>query len=86
MHTDTVLVSGSYPEPPEAKLTPVRRSFSCKEGSRNAGRYSFTPNPSAQDYLISNNKWQFCQLYTNTKAYKHESTIYMNDIPLNPLC
>lgn len=43
-HTDNVAVSGSYPVPPEAKLTPVKRSLSVMKGLRYAGTYSFTPN------------------------------------------
>ncbi|WRX10097.1 hypothetical protein QQP08_002584 [Theobroma cacao] len=43
---------GSYPAAPEAKLTPVRRSSSCRLGSRYAGTSSFTPNSSAENDLI----------------------------------
>lgn len=41
-------VRGSYPAPPEAKLTPVMRSSACKVGSRYAGKSSFIPNSSTE--------------------------------------
>ena len=42
----TLGVKASYPEPPEAKLTPVKRSLGCKVGSLYAGRSSLIPNSS----------------------------------------
>jgi hypothetical protein len=41
-------VKGSYPEPPEAKLTPVGRSLGCKFGSLYAGRSSLIHNSSTE--------------------------------------
>lgn len=46
-YTNRVGVKGSYPEAPEAKLTPVRRSVSKIFGSKYAGTISLTPNSSA---------------------------------------
>lgn len=40
-------VQGSYPEAPESKLTPVRRSVSVFFGFRYAGTVSLIPNSSA---------------------------------------
>ena len=42
----TLGVKASYPEPPEAKLTPVKRSLGCKVGSLYVGRSSLIPNSS----------------------------------------
>ena len=44
--TTSVGVKESYPEPPDAKLTPVKRSLGCKVGSLYAGRSSLIPNSS----------------------------------------
>lgn len=41
-------VCGSYPVPPEAKLTPVIKSLFCIFGSRYAGTVSLTPNSEAE--------------------------------------
>jgi hypothetical protein len=40
-------VKGSYPEAPEAKPTPVRRSLDLRFGSKYAGTYPLIPNSSA---------------------------------------
>ena len=40
-------VRGSYPEAPEAKLTPVRRSLGWRVGSKYAGSNFLIPNSSA---------------------------------------
>lgn len=51
-------VWGSYPVPPEAKLTPVGRSLLCREESKYAGISSLIPNSAAE-----NRKWsQISQL------------------------
>jgi hypothetical protein len=44
MLTASFDVRGSYPEPPDAKQTPVMRSLGCKFGSKYAGRSSLRPN------------------------------------------
>jgi hypothetical protein len=49
-------VKGSYPAPPEAKLTPVRRSLGCKVGSLDAGRSSLIPNSSTDKKKIKKKK------------------------------
>lgn len=43
--TETLIlgVSGSNPEPPEAKLTPVMSSSKLSVGSKYGGTYSFRP-------------------------------------------
>ena len=43
-------VKGSYPVPPEAKHTPVLRSWSCKFGSKYGGTSSLIPNSSAKGW------------------------------------
>lgn len=44
MPTTILDVRGSYPEPPDAKQTPVTRSLSWSFGSKYAGRSSLMPN------------------------------------------
>jgi hypothetical protein len=46
MHTPNFDVKGSYPAPPDAKLTPVGKSLVWRFGSKYAGRYSLMPNSS----------------------------------------
>lgn len=41
--TVMVGVRGSYPEPAEAKLTPLISSFTPRFGSKYGGTFSFTP-------------------------------------------
>ena len=54
----TLGVKASYPEPPEAKLTPVKRSLGCKVGSLYAGRSSLIPNSSTAQKKKKANKRQ----------------------------
>ena len=44
--TSILDVRGSYPEPPDAKQTPVTRSLGCRFGSKYAGRSFLMPNSS----------------------------------------
>jgi hypothetical protein len=46
MRTPNFDVKGSYPAPPDAKLTPVGKSLVWRFGSKYAGRYSLMPNSS----------------------------------------
>ena len=50
VHTAILGVNGSYPEPPEAKHTPVLSSWGCKYGSKYAGTSSLIPNSSAKSW------------------------------------
>ena len=52
----TLGVKASYPEPPEAKLTPVKRSLGCKVGSLYAGRSSLIPNSSTAQKKKANKR------------------------------
>ena len=45
---------GSYPEPPDAKQTPVRRSLGWRFGSKYAGKRSLMPSSSADHIQIRN--------------------------------
>lgn len=65
MHIYTTIcdVKGSYPAPPEAKLTPVGRSSGCKVGSLYAGRSSLIPNSSTEK--IKNKKLDYRLNYFN---------------------
>ena len=49
-------VKGSYPVPPEAKVTPVMRSWGVNVVSRYAGTVSLTPNSSAENKEINKEK------------------------------
>lgn len=48
-------VKGSYPEPPDAKHTPVGNSLSSRFGSKYAGRNSLMPN-SSTDHTVKEQK------------------------------
>lgn len=45
---DAAVVRSSYPEPADAKLTPVRRSWFDRYGCRKGGIYSLRPNMDAK--------------------------------------
>ena len=49
LYTASLGVIGSYPEPLEAKLTPVSRSLSWRAGLEYGGSSSLIPNSSAED-------------------------------------
>ena len=48
--TASLGVKGSYPEPPEAKQTPVMRSWGCRFGSIYAGKNSLISNSAAKSW------------------------------------
>ena len=48
--TASLGVKGSYPEPPEAKQTPVMRSWDCRFGSKYAGKSSLISNAAAKSW------------------------------------
>ena len=48
--TASLGVKGSYPEPPEAKQTPVMRSWGCRFGSKYAGKSSLISNSAAKSW------------------------------------
>lgn len=51
MYTSNFAVKGSYPAPPDAKLTPVANSLGWRFGSKYAGRYSLMPNSSTDNTI-----------------------------------
>lgn len=80
MYTTSLDVWGSYPVPPEAKLTPVYKSLICREGSKYAGTSSLIPNSAAEDRITYrpcqfNNRYLFL---TIKPLHTHTPMIYID--------
>lgn len=65
-------VSGSYPEPADAKLTPVIISSMLRVESKYGGKFSFTPTCEAVPYTTKPNQSHFTFINKQTKANDFE--------------